>query len=241
MANLGGARRGQTMTELALILPLFLMVFFGIIVFGIGLFYQQQVTNAAREAARWAAVHSATSSCPTIGTLHPSSTDPETSYVGAYGSFEPNTYEPDLSAGCYDDWAPMLSWARSRLFGLPPNAVEFELCWSSYHDASRTSFDAPPPGTYDIAGMPLTFATTWAQCTIDGQDPTTNSGAIGCSSGLTTDDTGSSMSEGTGIIIGNRVTAYACYRWTPPMAGFLLIPSEVILQGVITEPIQRQQ
>ena len=37
----------------------------GVIVFGIGLFYQQQVTNAAREAARYAAIHSATSECPT--------------------------------------------------------------------------------------------------------------------------------------------------------------------------------
>ena len=44
-----------------------------------------------------------------------------------------------------------------------------------------------------------------------------------------------------GVIIGNRVTAYACYNWTPPLAGFLLVPQQVTLRGVITEPIQRQQ
>ena len=37
------------------------------------------------------------------------------------------------------------------------------------------------------------------------------------------------------------MTAYACTVWRPPLAGFLLIPSEVTLRAVITEPIQRQQ
>ena len=43
--------RGQTMVELALILPLFLSLLLGIVILGVGVFYQQQVTNAAREAA----------------------------------------------------------------------------------------------------------------------------------------------------------------------------------------------
>lgn len=229
------------MVELALVFPLFAMVLMGIIVFGIGVFYQQQITNAAREAARWAAVHSATATCPMVGSLHPNSTDPETGFDGAYGAAQPATYAPGVSAGCYDDWTPVLEWTRSRIFGLDAQAVQIAACWSSYHDASRTSFDAPPPGTYVIAASDQTFSSTWAQCTIDGQDPTTDAAAIGCTGTLPTDDTGSAMSEGPGIVIGNRVTAYACYRWTPPMAGFLLIPPEVTLRGVITEPIQRQQ
>ena len=48
-------RMGQTMVELALVLPLFIMVVVGIIVLGIGVFYNQQLSNAAREAARFAA------------------------------------------------------------------------------------------------------------------------------------------------------------------------------------------
>lgn len=232
------------MVELALVFPLFAMVLAGIIVLGIGVFYQQQVTNAAREAARWAGIHSATSSCPTVGSLHPQGTDPETGYSGAYGTQQPTTYAPEVSATCYDDWSPMLAWARDRLFGLDPNAVNFSVCWSSYHDTTNGNYDAPPPGTYEIpagSGVMQTFDTAWAQCTIDGQDPTTTSGSISCVPTLATDDTGSSMSEAPAVIIGNRVSAYACYRWTPPMAGFLLLPDEVVLRGVVTEPIQRQQ
>lgn len=234
--------RGQTMVEMALVLPLFTMVLAGIIVLGIGVFYQQQVTNAAREAARWAAIHSATASCPTTGSLDPVGVDPETGYSGGYP--EPTTYVPDLSATCYDDWSPMTTRAQERLFGLEATSVLFSACWSSYHDTAGGNYDAPPPGTYEIpvgSGLTQTFNTTWAQCTIDGRDPTTDSGSIGCAPSLPTDDTGSAMSERPGIIIGNRVTAYACYRWSPPLAGFLLIPAEVVLRGTITEPIQRQQ
>ena len=46
------SQRGQTMVELALALPLFIVVLFGVVVFGITIFLHQQVTNAAREAAR---------------------------------------------------------------------------------------------------------------------------------------------------------------------------------------------
>ena len=58
-------RRGQTLVELALVLPLAIAALTGIITFGLGVFYTQQVTNAAREAARFAAIHSATAQCPT--------------------------------------------------------------------------------------------------------------------------------------------------------------------------------
>jgi hypothetical protein len=40
---------------------------------------------------------------------------------------------------------------------------------------------------------------------------------------------------------GNQVTVYACFRWSPPLAGLLLIPSQVTMRAVITEVIQRQQ
>ena len=52
--------RGQTMVELALVMPLFLMVMVGTIALGLGVFYQQQLDNTVREAARYAAIHSAT-------------------------------------------------------------------------------------------------------------------------------------------------------------------------------------
>jgi len=65
--------------------------------------------------------------------------------------------------------------------------------------------------------------------------------AIACAAGLGTVDTASDMSEGQGRIVANRVTVYACYEWSPPGAGFLLIPQTVTLRAVISEPIQRQQ
>ncbi len=41
------------------------------IVLGLGVFYQQELTNVAREAARYAAIHSATAQCPTVSNLVP--------------------------------------------------------------------------------------------------------------------------------------------------------------------------
>jgi hypothetical protein len=58
---------------------------------------------------------------------------------------------------------------------------------------------------------------------------------------LSRSDTASSASEGQGRIVANQVTVYACTIWNPPMAGFLLIPDQVTLRAVVTEPIERQQ
>ena len=43
--------RGQSLTEFALVAPLFFMLVFGIMVLGIAVFYQQQITNVAREGS----------------------------------------------------------------------------------------------------------------------------------------------------------------------------------------------
>lgn len=221
--NAAQSARGQTLVEFALAFPLFMVVFMGIIVIGIGVFYQQQVTNAAREAARYAAIHSATAQCPTVSSLDPV-IDP-TSGTGRY-------YRCDAAP-----WPEMSNAARSRVFGLPSSALNVTACWSGWVDDATTSIDAPPDGT--VAGQ----SSTWEPCLIDGQDPSVNPEAIGCSPSLynATTDTASNLSEGQGRIVANQVTAYVCYAWAPPMAGFLLIPQTVILRGVITESIQRQQ
>ena len=228
------------MVELALILPLFVMLLFGIIALGLGLFYQQQVSNAAREAARYAAIHSATAQRSVTGHLDPDSEDP----AGVFGTYAP----PETYIGYYTpanrwevDGDGMTPFARQRLFGLNPQDVHVAACWTGYRDTASGSFDAPPPGEYEIASATVTIGSSWAQCTIDGQDPTTSPGAIGCNASLPTHDEASSMSEGPGVIVGNTVTAYACYDWSPPLAGFLLIPETVTLRAVVAEPLQRQQ
>jgi Flp pilus assembly protein TadG len=48
-------RRGVACVEFALVLPLFLIVFLGMVELGRGLMVQQVITNAARDASRWAA------------------------------------------------------------------------------------------------------------------------------------------------------------------------------------------
>lgn len=53
-------RRGAVIVEMALVLPIFLMLVFGIIEFGRGFMVGQLVTNAAREGARRAILDGST-------------------------------------------------------------------------------------------------------------------------------------------------------------------------------------
>ena len=56
MSKRMGAEAGQDLVEYALVLPLFLLLIFSIIEFGILFFQYSTVSNAAREGARAAAV-----------------------------------------------------------------------------------------------------------------------------------------------------------------------------------------
>lgn len=222
---------GQALVEAALIMPLFIMVLFGIIVLGLGVFYQQQMTNAAREAARYAAIHSATARCPTTGDYDPAS--------------PPQTYPKLTTPGGCDrkaaGWPFMTAHARAAVFGLPKSDVKVSACWSGYRkDTIAGAIDAPPPGDYTTLGIGVVNS-VFAQCHIDNADPTVDPGAIGCTDFLPTTDQASSMSESPATPVANTVTAYACYVWRPPLSGFLLIPDAITLRGVVTEAIERQQ
>lgn len=52
-------RRGATMVEVAAVAPLLVLLLFGFIVMGLGVFRYNQVASLAREAARYAAVRGA--------------------------------------------------------------------------------------------------------------------------------------------------------------------------------------
>ncbi len=207
-------RGGQSLVEFALVFPIAVMVFMAIVVIGLLVFYTQEVTNAAREAARYAAIHSSTAQCPTV-----SWRDPQT---------PPNSYyrcDPPTS------WPNMVAYGRSKVWGVDAGLVYINACWSGYkHSASDALADSPAvdPAT----GGPNIFV----QCTIGGTDPVADQGGLACGPGQTTgaDDPASDQPQ-------NRVTAYACLVWRPPMAGFLLIPPQVTIRGVVTEDIQRQQ
>jgi hypothetical protein len=206
--------RGQALVEFALVFPLFCMVMFGVISLGLWVFYQQQLSGAAREAARYAAIHSSSAQCPTVSHLDPQA--PPTSYF--------RCDRPE------DGWPRMVAAGRSAVWGMDPRMVSIVACWSGYRDAANNDAAPGAPGA------------TYAPCTIGGAVAESSVGSIACPvSAGSTSDTASNVSYANGVTYGTRVTAYACFNWSPPMAGFLLIPSTVTIRAGLTEIVQRQQ
>ena len=241
--------RGQALTEFALVAPLFTMLLVGIIVLGFGLFLQQEVTNVAREAARFAVLHSATAQCPTVSNLTP---DPGLLSV-------PNNYfacdPPDRR------WPFMTAAAREHVFAMSRNDLHITACWSGYWNRDTS-------GNWVSGDQPPTAPNEFRECTVPvygwspGQDPDVDPPAvhtinprtgldaggnpikIDCSQAfpLTTaaNDMASNFSASGGNNA-NQVTVLACYQWNPPGSGFLLIPRTVVQTAVITEAMEYQQ
>jgi TadE-like protein len=215
--------RGQTLVEFALVFPLFVFVLFGIITFGLGVFYQQQLSNAARDAARYAAVHSSTAQCPTVSHFDPP--PPLRPLSGSYARCD----RPE------DAWPKMRGAARGAIWGISPSAVSLVGCWSGYED---------PSGNLDALPSP---PNTLVRCTIratDGGvvDPQADPSSLACPvSSADTTDTASDLSSSGNNQYTTTVTVYACMVWAPPGAGFLMLPSTVTLRATATETMQRQQ
>jgi hypothetical protein len=218
-------QRGQALLEFALVFPLALLVIFGIIVIGLYVFYQQELTNVAREASRHASIHSSTAACPTASWRDPQA--PGWNYP-AYpfhcdGPNNPNDALP---------WPKMTAHARASAWGLDASKVHLNACWSGYVPPGGVGLYQADFPSVDGSGTPNTFV----QCTIDGLDPTTTAGSLDCRSRMTT-----AADDPASDVPGNQVTVYACFRWSPPLSGLLLIPSQITMRAVITEVIQRQQ
>lgn len=244
--------RGQTLTEMALIMPLFVMLLVGIVVLGLGVFYDQQVVNAAREAARYASVHSATSQCPTV-----SNRDPDAALL----PLPNNYYRCDAPE---NRWPEMTAHARSRVFGLERGEVRLTACWSGYWTGSPGSW-----GTYDQVAMSGGSLNHFRDCTVrvygwtaaenhevdpssmhvinprTGRDATTGEVIrVDCTKNFpltTVDDDMASNYSASNNDTANEVTVLICYPWRPPLAGFLLIPRTVTLQAVVSEGMEYQQ
>ena len=249
--------RGQSLTEFALVAPLFFMIFFGIIVIGIAVFYQQQITNAAREGARYAAVHSATARCPTV-----SNRDPDVSLLPL-----PNNYTPTCDPPA-TRWPKMTAHAQTKLFGMNAAGMQLTACWSGYW--TRDSFNnwaaydqiaADPNPPYTPNEFRECTVRVFGWCPDQGGastshviNPRTGIGPacpstdktvrVDCTKQfpLTTasDDMASSFSA-SNASNANQVTVMTCYAWDPPLAGFLLIPETLNIVGVITESLEYQQ
>ena len=121
--------RGQTLVEFALVAPVLLLMIFGIITLGIGVFYQQQLTNAARETARYAAIHSATAQCPTTSWRQPnwSRVGPEIDQTTYYACDPPNLHWPKMTR------------TGGVTCGGSTAARELSACWSGYWDADPSA------------------------------------------------------------------------------------------------------
>jgi hypothetical protein len=234
---------GQTLVETALVLPLFLTVVLGVIVLGIGLFYQQQITNAAREAARYAAVHSATSDCPTS-----SRRSVNNGMVPVDAVLTGSCFGGLPTGSALTSWPNMQGHGRQRAgFGFSESQLHFSACWAGYTDvlleaAGQPAWDAPP---FRDDGDDVDTAldeNRWDACTIGGRDPASEAGLLSCPPPVTTttDDTASNLAVSSGSTA-NQVTVYACYRWQPPLAGFLLIPETITLRATVSESLQHQR
>ena len=231
---------GQALVEFALVFPVFLIVLMSIIVFGLYVFYNQQLENATREAARYAATHSASAQCPTVSRV-----DPVLSIQ--YDAYSRNCDAPE------DGWPKMTLAARSKVWGMPASAVGLSACWSGLIDSST------PPNADALPGP----GSTSAECTINRVNPRTNADLIPCPPPATLwpsaaykadgDDKASSTAAfrpeppGPSASVPDQqqypttVTVYTCYSWSPPLAGFIFIPSQITLRAVVTEALQRQQ
>jgi hypothetical protein len=220
--------RAQALVEFALVFPLAVIVLFGVIVLGLYVFYQQQITNVARESARWAVIHSSTSLCPTVGWRDPQP-------PGVYPN--PNTCDGPNNPSDSVPWPYMSAQGRNNAWALNASKVYINACWSGFIRSSIPPFgptNADFPAVETISGA--TVPNDFVQCTIGGIDPTTNESSLGCQLRMTTaaDDPASNRPD-------NQVTVYACFQWTPPLAGLLMIPSQVTMRATITEIVQRQQ
>ena len=221
----GASGRGQALVEFALTFPLFVLVLFSIIVLGLYIFYNQQLENATREGARYAAVHSTRAQCPTVSRLDPIETNKE-----------PDKYfRCDAPESGWTDW---IGTARSKIWGMAPSSVRMSACWSGFVD---------PAGEHDALPEP---PNTFTQCTIGGVNPRTDPDSLACppptpapfggAPSTAGDDKASSLAFANGRHYPTTITAYGCFNWVPPMAGFLFIPNSITLRAVATEGMQRQ-
>jgi hypothetical protein len=221
-----GGARGQTLVETALVLPVFILVIAGTIIVGVGLYYQQQVTTAAREAARYAAIHSASSNDPVCG------------HISAAAVPGAGTCTNTPAAG----WPDLQAHARRFVAGMNASQLHVTPCWSGYVDYGNPAIVDQGPIWANDGQTP----NPWQDCTMTSStiDPVTNSGSLPCpATTVAGNDTASNLavSNRDFAVAANRVVVYACYVWTPPMAGFLAIPNTITLRAVVSEGLQHQR
>ena len=129
----------------------------------------------------------------------------------------------------------MTGVAQSKVWGMAPAQVKLSACWSGYVDGS---------GNYDA--LPVS-PNVFTDCTINRINPKTDPTSLSCpmpptiGSGTTPakadgDDKASDIAAAPGAVqYPTTVTVYTCMNWSPPMAGFVIIPRTITIRAVVTE------
>ena len=212
-----GARRqrsrGQAMTEFALVFPIMLLFLFGIIVWGLGIFYQTQVQNAAREGARYAAIHSSEAQCPTVSTHDPI----------LYGPRPFSYFNCDTPAA---GWPEMTSFARQSVWavGFEPGQDQRVLVQLSERNQLRPAARGRYGNAVSIRAAAPTRSSTTIRPACPARPEPRRWPTIKAPTSPAT------RFPSTRASSGDR-----------PLAGFLLIPSQVVMRSVVTEVVHEQQ
>ena len=138
MSGRSGRHRGQALAEFALVIPLFLLLALALVDFARGIFIYSVISDAAREGARYAAVH---------GSLAATDVPPNVTTGPRTGDEHGTTY--------------VVPKTRELAFGLDPSALTVGVCWGYGcqvpPDCSAGDNTADDP----IADVPVTVRTCY--------------------------------------------------------------------------------
>lgn len=113
-----GRRRGQSLVEFVLILPVLLILLFGIIEFGLLLYNKQVITNASREGARYGIV--SRSPRRSVDEIRAVVNDYCGNHLVTSGSTVPTTtVDPDPTGGVFGDDLTVTVTFHYDFFALP--------------------------------------------------------------------------------------------------------------------------
>jgi Flp pilus assembly protein TadG len=93
------ASRGQAMTEFGLVLPVFILLLFGVMCFGNIVYAYSYVSYAAREASRYAAVHGMNNKAPATSSSIQNFVTEETAGLNLKQLSVTTSWSPDNSPG----------------------------------------------------------------------------------------------------------------------------------------------
>ena len=125
-AGAGGREPGQALPEFALITPIFFLVILGILQMGLLFAGQNGLTNAAREAARYASTLP-TPNTSVAGNCNSSGTNAQVVYARLTG-FSMRQYVPAFISGNIVQGAGGLASCASWALSLPPTGAGVAYC-----------------------------------------------------------------------------------------------------------------